>query len=219
MSNADNYLKELLDMEQKQGIALLRSVVVQFSTTLDRLPRIKQEIDVMLEPGQELNYESLAASLEQHLDKAANLLARFDLLTDKIRSDSEFEGFLSDLQNTMTLSTIDTWHDAFIQKNKEAERRRAEAIEQKRRENEEAERRRAEAVEKKHREEKEAERRSAEAIEQKKIEKYANITLIIIGVIVGLGCLLLFIKYPEEMGALLLFVIISAVYSKFTSKD
>jgi len=200
MSNADNYLKELLDMELKQGIALLRSVAAQFSTTLDRLPRIKQEIDVMLEPGQELNYERLAASLERSLDKAAGLLGKVDLLTDETFSDSKFAGFLTNLQNTMTLRTIDTWHDAFTQEIEEAKRRRAEA------------------VEKKHREEKEAERRSAEAIEQKKIEKYANITLIIIGVI-GLGCLLLFIKYPEEMGALLLFVIISAVYLKFTSKD
>jgi len=154
MSNADNYLKELLDMELKQGIALLRSVAAQFSTTLDRLPRIKQEIDVMLEPGQELNYERLAASLERSLDKAAGLLGKVDLLTDETFSDSKFAGFLTNLQNTMTLRTIDTWHDAFTQEIEEAKRPQGRGGRKKATEG----RKRSRAD------------RSAEAIEQKKIE-------------------------------------------------
>lgn len=165
MSNLNDYLKDLHAVEQQQGIALLRSIVIQFSSTLNRLPNLKHEVDEMLCcSSQGVNYESLATSLEHSLDKAANLLAKLDLLPNEILNAPELGGLLHGLQNTMTLRTIDTWSDEFSKKNRQAEDRLI-------REKQEAEERtRLEQVEAK-RKKVEAERRKAEVIEKERWEK------------------------------------------------
>jgi hypothetical protein len=106
--NADDYLRDLKDFEQQQGISRLRTLAAEFFSTLDRLPKLKQEVEAM-QQMQGVNLDDLATSLEQHLDKAANLLARLDLLPDEIRNAQELEGLIHGLQNVMTLRTIDTW--------------------------------------------------------------------------------------------------------------
>lgn len=163
--NQSDYLKELQDIEQQQGVARLRTITAEFFSTLDRLPKLKQEVDTM-QQMQGVNFDDLATSLEQRLDKAADLLARLDLLPADIRNAQELEGFEHGLQNAMTLRTIATWAAEFDSRCKEAKKRIAqqkEAEERAQLEKAEAERRRLEAEAKaKEEQEKEAERRMAE---------------------------------------------------------
>jgi formylglycine-generating enzyme required for sulfatase activity len=132
---------------QQQGAARLRTIAAEFISTLDRLPKLKQEVDSM-QQMQGVNFEDLASSLEQWLDKAANLLARIDLLPGEIRNARDLEGLVHGLQNAMTLRTIDTWAAEFVNRCNEVRTRLArekQAQEQELREKAEAERRRVEA--------------------------------------------------------------------------
>jgi len=145
--NGSDYLKDLQNFEQQQGAARLRTVAAEFFSTLDRLPKLKQEVDAM-QQMQGVNFDDLAASLEQRLDRAADLLARFDLLPSEIRNASELEGFEHGLQNAMTLRTIGTWAAEFDNRCSESQKRIAqqkEAEERARQERAEAERCREEA--------------------------------------------------------------------------
>jgi len=123
--NGSDYLKDLQNFEQQQGAARLRTVAAEFFSTLDRLPKLKQEVDAM-QQMQGVNFDDLAASLEQRLDRAADLLARFDLLPSEIRNASELEGFEHGLQNAMTLRTIGTWAAEFDNRCSESQKRIAQ---------------------------------------------------------------------------------------------
>lgn len=45
MSQSDDYLKDLQDFEYRQGIAKLRTLLVEFDPTLERLPNLRQELE------------------------------------------------------------------------------------------------------------------------------------------------------------------------------
>jgi formylglycine-generating enzyme required for sulfatase activity len=163
--NGSDYLKELQEIEQQQGISRLRTIAAEFFSTLDRLPKLKQEVDAM-QQMQGVNLDDLATSLEQRLDKAADLMARLDLLPADIRNAQGLEGFEHGLQNAMTLRTIDRWVSEFDSKCNEAKARiiqQKDALDRAQKEKAEAELLKilAEARAKKE-QEKEAERRKAE---------------------------------------------------------
>jgi formylglycine-generating enzyme required for sulfatase activity len=144
--NGAEYLKDLQDIEQQQGAARLRTIAAEFFSTLDRLPKLKQEVDAM-QQMQGVNFDDLATSLEQRLDKAADIMARLDLLPRDLRQSPEMEELVHGLQNAMTLRTIGTWAAEFDNRCNEARTRLArekEAQERAQRERAEAERRRVE---------------------------------------------------------------------------
>jgi formylglycine-generating enzyme len=148
MSEAEDYFKELQGIEREQGNARLQTIVVQFFDVLDRLPKLKQEVDRMMQSSSGVNGDELAGTLERQLDKAAELLALFDMLPESLRQASELEGFFPGMQNSMTMRTIDIWSREFAGKRQEAEaglRKRAELEAQAKEQAEkEANRRRAE---------------------------------------------------------------------------
>lgn len=178
--NQSDYLKDLQDFEQRQGAGRIATIAVQFFATLDRLPHLKREIDAICQPRPGVDYDEIATSLEQRLDKAANLLARLDLLPREIRQSLEVEEIVHGLQNAMTLRTIDTWAAEFDGKCNKAglridrERTEAEHAEQKRlqelRKAEEARHAQEAALRQREQQEKEeAERRRAQ--EERKAEE------------------------------------------------
>lgn len=143
MSGSD-YLKELQEIEQQQGVARLRTIAVEFFSTLDRLPKLKQEVDAM-QQMQGVNFDDLAASLEQRLDKAAELLSRLDMLPQEISQSNDIKEMWHNLQHTITLRTINTWSSRFDEtcskvKNQiiqeRAEERAQQKAEEKRKKNE-----------------------------------------------------------------------------------
>ncbi|MEI6639791.1 MAG: hypothetical protein WCL46_08735 [Chlorobium sp.] len=115
MSQSD-YINELHEAEIEQGISKIRTLALEFSSTLEHLPKLKKDVDVMLKPQKGINYDVLAAHLEQQLEKATNLLASLDLLPSQLRFAKEIEEFSSRLQNAMTIRAIDHWYGEFNKK-------------------------------------------------------------------------------------------------------
>jgi formylglycine-generating enzyme required for sulfatase activity len=121
MSEAEEYFKELKEIEREQGNARLQTIVVQFFDVLERLPKLKQEVDRMMQSSSVANGDELAGTLERQLDKAAELLALYDMLPEALRKASELEGFFPGMQSSMTMRTIDVWAREFAGKRQEAE--------------------------------------------------------------------------------------------------
>jgi formylglycine-generating enzyme required for sulfatase activity len=170
--NGAEYLKDLQDIEQQQGISRLRTIAAEFFSTLDRLPKLKQEVDAM-QQMQGVNFDDLATSLEQRLDKAADIMARLDLLPRDLRQSPEIEELVHGLQNAMTLRTIDRWNTELDNRCNEARTRltrEKEAQEREQREKAEAERRRGEAERQARAEQERKEREEAELAKRYEIE-------------------------------------------------
>jgi formylglycine-generating enzyme required for sulfatase activity len=172
MSEAEDYFKELQEIEREQGNARLQTIVVQFFDVLDRLPKLKQEVERMTQSSSGVNGDELAGTLERQLDKAAELLALYDMLPEGLRQSSELAGFYAGMQTAMAMRTVDVWAREFAGKRQEAEtglKNRAEQEAQAKAQTEEEERKKAQQ------EKEEAEGRAKqEAQAKEQAEKEAN---------------------------------------------
>lgn len=106
MSNPDDYLKELQDFDSAQGKARLRSLVLSFHSTLQRLPALKQELDVMLQSTEALDYEELLQRVEPVLQQGSDWLLKVDLLPDEVANEKSIQDFIAKFCKIMRLSTI-----------------------------------------------------------------------------------------------------------------
>ncbi len=97
MTNPQDYYQELQRMEMEQGQGKLRTSAPEFSSTLARLPKLKQELKTMLQPQPGINYGELAERLEPALVKATDLLLELDLLSAPLRNSME-GGFKDQVQ-------------------------------------------------------------------------------------------------------------------------
>jgi hypothetical protein len=121
MSETEKYFKDLQEVERKQGNASLQTIVVQFFDALERLPKLKQEVDRITQSTSVVNLDELSGTLDRQLDKAAELLALYDMLPEALRQSPELAGFYAGMQNSMTMRTIDVWAREFAGKRQEAE--------------------------------------------------------------------------------------------------
>ena len=56
------YLQALQRIEREQELAKLRTLCLEFGSVLQRLPRMKAEMETFLAPNQGLDYAGLAGS-------------------------------------------------------------------------------------------------------------------------------------------------------------
>jgi len=184
MNNDPNsYLRNLQHIATEQDRAKFASLVATFRSTLERLPKMREEIDAYLAPEQALNYISLIDRIEPKLEQAAAFLAQLDTLPDHLKNDDEILAFAQATSSTLTSGQLLGVEDKLqalclavrerqeaeearrIQAEKNAERKRAAEEEAKRKlAKEEAKRKQAEDEAKRKQALKEAKRkRTAEA--------------------------------------------------------
>ena len=123
MSKESDYLAELQQLDSAQGMVKLRTLIVEFHKTLKRLPKLKAEAEAMLTPQTGVNYDELAARLEARLANAADLLLKYDLLSDDIRKEPEFARLWKTANASMTLRTTDKLLAELEKKEKAAKER------------------------------------------------------------------------------------------------
>jgi len=165
MTDPQDYYNELLQIDTEQGLSKLRTLALEFEAALERLPRLRQEIDNLLAPRAGVNYGELAERAEPALVQAADYLLELDLLPADLRQAPAIREFEQSAAQALTLRTVTTLVPKFHKLCAETrqtladERRQAEA--------------RAEA-ERKAKEKAEAERKArekAEAERKAKLEK------------------------------------------------
>ena len=123
MSSSEDYLKALQDIECSHGIMKLRTLLLEFNSTLERVPSLKKELDKMLFPLDGVNYDELSEKIEKQLEQAANLVAWVDMLSSEVREDTNIVELFKRLQSELTLRTIDIWRNELETKCDEAIKR------------------------------------------------------------------------------------------------
>lgn len=107
MNDAHNYYQELQNFDTEQGKIKLRTLALEFHSTLARIPKLKQDIEVMLRQDTGIDYDELVPRLEQPLAKATTLLLEIDMLPNDLRNSSEMQNFIDVLETTLTVRTVD----------------------------------------------------------------------------------------------------------------
>jgi hypothetical protein len=102
----NDYVKELSGIAQEQDKARLRSLALNFHSTLQRLPKLKQEIAIILQSTDNLDYEELVKRVEPTLQQASDWLLKIDLLPSALANDTSIQENITKLQTIMTLSTV-----------------------------------------------------------------------------------------------------------------
>jgi hypothetical protein len=67
------------------GLTKLRTIALEFDSTLVRCTRLKAEIDAFLQPREGIDYAELAGRLESTLVPVSDWLAEFDLQSEAVR--------------------------------------------------------------------------------------------------------------------------------------
>lgn len=109
MSNSGNYQENIHNAEIRSGMVKLRTLLLEFDSTLDRVPKLRQEVEKMLVPNDGVNYDDLAIRVESQLEKTATLLAKVDLLPKEILKSPDLEHFYQTLSEAITIRTVDLW--------------------------------------------------------------------------------------------------------------
>ena len=173
MNNDPNsYLRNLQHIATEQDRAKFASLVATFRSTLERLPKMREEIDAYLAPEQALNYISLIDRIEPKLKQAEAFLTQLDTLPDHLKNDDEILAFAQATSATLTLGQLLGVEDNLQalclavserQEAEEAKRIQAEKdAERKRADKEKAKRKQAEDEAKRIQAEKDAKRKQAE---------------------------------------------------------
>jgi formylglycine-generating enzyme required for sulfatase activity len=138
MTDPQAYLKSLQAAETEQGMAKLRTLVLEFSPLLARLPALRQEIDSLLQGHSGVHYAELVERVEAQLTQANELVFELDLLPAALRNQPELTAFAQTVTQTLTLRTVvllvKKFHSLCAeikQAQAEAERREQLAAEQK----------------------------------------------------------------------------------------
>ena len=122
MSKDKDYLAELQQLDSALGMVKLRTLFLEFDSTLSRLPKLKAEAEAMLKPQTGVNYDELAARLEGQLATAADLLLKYDMIPDDIRIAPEMVEFWNKANASMTLRAVEKLLPEIEKKEKEAKK-------------------------------------------------------------------------------------------------
>jgi len=118
MNESEQYFSNLQNLATAQDKAKFRALALTFHSTLQRLPALKKELDVMLESTEALDYGALLAWVEPPLEKAANLLLEIDMLPSELRNHQQIKDFSHALAATLTVRTVEVlskkFHDLLV---------------------------------------------------------------------------------------------------------
>lgn len=173
-NDPETYFKKLQTMATEQDKAKLTTLAVEFGSVLQRLPKVRAEIEAFLSSDQLLDYAGLVARVEPKLEQAAAFLSELDFLPADLKAEAEIAAFIQIACNSLTLRTLAGVNDRFQircrevreqQQQKEQERKAQEAARRRAKEKAAAERRAKEKVKagRRAREKAAAERRAKEA--------------------------------------------------------
>jgi hypothetical protein len=99
-----DYLNGLSNIAHEQDKARLRSLILSFHSTLQRLPKLKQEMESLLQNTDNLDYEELVKRVEPALQQASWLL-KIDLLPSELANKTSIKDRITKLSEMMTLAT------------------------------------------------------------------------------------------------------------------
>jgi hypothetical protein len=98
-------LQQILSAEAAHGSRQLRTLIAEFSKTLERLPAFSSEVEQWLE-SPDIDHLDLASRLEGPLAIATDLLLSYDLLPPAVRSSQAVDEFMSIAKTTSSTRTI-----------------------------------------------------------------------------------------------------------------
>lgn len=105
MLGNEKYLHDLQVSEKSQGAKHLRTLLLGFAPTIERLPKLRQEIDNWL-TNPDVNLDALAAQLEEQLCTATSWLLSYDMASDDIRNAESVKAFMQRAVATATSRTL-----------------------------------------------------------------------------------------------------------------
>ena len=88
-----DYLGSLQNAEREQGQVKLRTLALQFQSTLSRLPALQQEMDSFLQTHEALDYEALVQQLQPVLQNVSDWLVDLDNFSIELESNAEMENY------------------------------------------------------------------------------------------------------------------------------
>jgi TPR repeat protein len=178
--NYADYADSMNNARRKKGQEKLRAVALHFQSTVQRLPALTQELDMMLQSTEALDYEELLKRVEPVLQQAGDWLWDVDNLPRDLADDAEMKKFTADVCARLALANaarlIPSFYsfqqkvmgDREIAKREKAEAKRRASEEVKRAAEKEAQRK-AEEIRRK-----EEEKRKTEEEAKKSAEKEAQ---------------------------------------------
>ena len=123
----NDYLAGLKNAEREQGQAKLRTLALQFQSTLSRLPELQIEMNSFLQTHELLDYEGLLQRFEPVLQKASDCLFEIDKLSPELTDAPELKQYINTLQNTVTFANADKVIQDFLPlKNKTIKKQKKE---------------------------------------------------------------------------------------------
>ena len=182
-----DYFRNLQNIATEQDRAKLAAVVAEYRSTLQQLPKLQQEMDSLLVPGQSLDYIDLTKNVRPKLEQAARFLFDLDQLPAELRNAREVTEFVQSTKANMTLQTIApliaklSYVCSSARQHIDSEKTKAQAEIERRAEEERRTRQIAKDAEIKRKAEEE--RRTKEIAENKELLTY--LVLMFIGVVFG----------------------------------
>jgi hypothetical protein len=101
-----DYFRDLQNIATEQDRAKLAAVAAEYRSTLQQLPKLQQEMDSLLAPGQLLDYIDLTKNVRPRLEQATRFLFDLDQLPAELRNAREVTEFVQSAKASMTLQTI-----------------------------------------------------------------------------------------------------------------
>ena len=101
-----DYFRNLQNIATEQDRAKFATVVAEYRRTLQQLPKLQQEMDSLLAPGQLLDYIDLTKNVRPKLEQAARFLFEIDQLPAELRNTREVAEFVQSAKANMTLQTV-----------------------------------------------------------------------------------------------------------------
>ena len=100
------YFRNLQQLANEQDRAKLTTLAVEFGSVLQRLPRMKAEMEAFLLPNQSLDYSGLLQRLEPSLEQAATFLDEVDFLPTALKQTEAVQSFIALACNSLTFRTV-----------------------------------------------------------------------------------------------------------------
>jgi len=106
MNDSEQYFSDLQNLATAQDKAKFRSLALTFHSTLQRLPALKQELEVMLQSTEFLDYIELLKRVEPILQQVNNWLWDVDNLPNDLANDEEMKKFTADICVKLGLTNV-----------------------------------------------------------------------------------------------------------------
>lgn len=123
MSDSQNYLEELKENEAQLALSDLRALTIEFSATLSRVPKIKAELESMLNISSKvINYSYLFTISRPKLQQISQLLSEIDLLPKNLRETKEMDDFIGFNLPKIELNSINAFYTRYSKIYEESKR-------------------------------------------------------------------------------------------------